>query len=109
VIANIAILSTIQLVAQVRDKLLGSLQPYAPEQVKAAMLEIERIRQVTADLKDEDRLLHRVQHLRQIVAGADEVEAQLALTSSPDPNRARFDLLKPVNLVSLANRSTLIA
>jgi transposase len=91
VIANIAIPATIQLVAQVRDKLLASLQPYAPAQVKAAMPEIKRIRQVTADLKDEERLLQRVQHLRQIVAGADEVQAQLALTTSPDPNRARFD------------------
>jgi transposase len=67
VIANIAIPSTIQLVAQVRTKLLSSAQPYAPERVSAAEAEAERIRQVTADVKDEERLLQRVHHLRQIV------------------------------------------
>jgi len=67
VIANIAIPSTIQLVAQVRHQLLGSLEPYAPDGVSAAVMEADRIRQVTADLKDEERLLQRVNHLRQIV------------------------------------------
>ena len=91
VIANIAIPSTIQLAAQVRDKLLDSLQPYDPEGVRAAVAEVERIRRVTADLKDEERLLHRVQHLRQMVAWVDEVQAQLAPITSPDPNRVRFE------------------
>jgi transposase len=91
VIANIAIPSTIQLVAQVRSKLLTSLEPYAPEQVQLAQQEVEHIRQVTADLKDEARLLHRVEHLRQIVVAADEVQAQLGPTSSPDPQRVRFE------------------
>jgi transposase len=91
VIANIAIPSTIQLVAQVRDKLIDSLRPYAADEVEAAMAEVERIRRVTADLKDEERLLHRVEHLRQLVAWADEVQAQLAPINSPDPNRVRFE------------------
>ena len=91
VIANIAIPSTIQLAAQVRDKLLDSLQPYDPEGVRAAVAEVERIRRVTADLKDEERLLHRVQHLRQMVVWVDEVQAQLAPITSPDPNRVRFE------------------
>lgn len=91
VIANIAIPSTIQLVAQVRDKLLDSLPPYDPEGVRVAVAEAERIRRVTADLKDEERLLHRVQHLRQMTAWADEVQAQLAPITSPDPNRVRFE------------------
>ena len=91
VIANIAIPSTIQLVAQVRDKLLDSLRPYAPAEVRAAKADVERIRQVTADLKDEERLLQRVQSLRQLVAWADEVQTQLLLKTSPDPNRVRFD------------------
>ena len=91
VIANIAIPSTIQLAAQVRDKLLDSLQPYAPEEVRAAGAEVERLRRVTTDLKDEERLLHRVQHLRQMVVWVDEVQAQLAPITSPDPNRVRFE------------------
>lgn len=91
VIANIAIPSTLQLVAQVRDKLLDSLQPYDPDEVRAAVAEAECIRQVTADLKDKERLLHRVQHLRQIVAWADEVQVQLGPATSPDPNRVRLE------------------
>ena len=92
VIANIAIPSTIQLVAQVRTKLLNSAQPYAPEQVRATQQEAERIRQVTADVKDEERLLQRVNHLRQIVAWADELQAQLAPTEATgQPNWARFE------------------
>jgi transposase len=91
VIANIAIPSTIQLVAQVRNKLLASLEPYVPEQVQAAQQEVEQIRQVTTDLKDEARLLHRVEHLRRIVAVADEVQADLGPTSDPDRKRVRFE------------------
>lgn len=93
VIANIAIPSTIQLVAQVRTKLLSSAQPYAPERVQAAETEAERIRQVTADVKDEERLLQRVHHLRQVVAWADELQAQLAATEVANhPTWARFEV-----------------
>jgi len=92
VIANIAIPSTIQLVAQVRTKLLKRAQPYAAERVQAAEAEAERIRQVTTDVKDEERLLQRVNHLRQIVAWADELQSQLEPTQSADqPNWARFE------------------
>lgn len=92
VIANIAIPSTIQLVAQVRTKLLKSAQPYAPQRVSAAEQEAEQIRQVTADIKDEERLLQRIHHLRQIVAWADELQAQLGPTQAADqPNWARFE------------------
>ena len=92
VIANIAIPSTIQLVAQVRTKLLSSAQPYAPERVSAAEAEAERIRQVTADVKDEERLLQRVHHVRQIVVWADELQAHLGPTEAANqPNWARFE------------------
>jgi transposase len=92
VIANIAIPSTIQLVAQVRTKLLKSAQPYAPQRVSDAEQEAERIRQVTTDIKDEERLLQRIHHLRQIVAWADELQAQLGPSQAADqPNWARFE------------------
>jgi len=92
VIANIAIPSTIQLVAQVRYQLLVSLQPYGPEQVRAAELKAERIRQMTVDLKDEERLLQRVNHLGQIVSWADEVQSQFATTkTASQPNWAQFE------------------
>ena len=91
VISNIAIPSTIQLVAQVRDKLLDSWRPYDPEGVRLAVDEVEPIRRSPADLKDEERLLQRVEHLRQLTARVDELPAQLALTSRPDPNRVRLE------------------
>lgn len=92
VIANIAIPSTLHLVAQVRQQLLSSLQPYALERVSSATEEAQRIRQVTADLKDKERLLQRVNHLRQLVAWADELQAQLRATeAASQPNWARFE------------------
>lgn len=92
VIANIAIPSTIQLVAQVRQQLLDSLQPYDPDGVSAAVMEAECIRQVTADLKDEERLLQRVNHLRQIVNWADGVHSHWTVKVKADDLRwVRFE------------------
>lgn len=92
VIANIAIPSTIQLVAQVRQKLLESARPYAAQQVAEAEGEVVRIRQATVDLKDSERLLQRVAHLRRIVAWADEVQRRLGpAPADPEPTRQRFD------------------
>jgi transposase len=91
VIADIAVPATIQLAAQVREKLLKSLQPYDPEWVASAWQESGRIRQASADLKDEERLLQRVEHLRRIVSRADEIQARLVPPTTPDPNRERLD------------------
>ncbi len=92
VIANIAIPSTIQLVAQVRQKLLESARSYAAEQVAEAEGEVVRIRQATADLKDTERLLQRVAHLRRIVAWADEVQRTLGpVPADAEPTRQRFE------------------
>ncbi len=84
VIANIAIPSTIQLVAQVREQLLRRLEPYAPQQVAVARAEAARLRQVTSDLKDEERLVQRVTHLRHIVAWAEEVQRDLIVAEETD-------------------------
>ncbi len=75
VVANVAIPSTLQLVAQVRQRLLAALRPYAPERVAEEEGEVIAIRTATADLKDIDRLAYRVAHLRRIVAWAEEVVA----------------------------------
>lgn len=54
--------------------------------------EAECVRQVTADLKDVDRLAHRVAHLRAIVAWADGLQQDLGpLPASPDQERTRFE------------------
>jgi transposase len=71
VLANIAIPSTLTLVAQTRDELLEAARPYAAERVAQEEAEAARLRSATADLPDAARLLHRVTHLRALVAWID--------------------------------------
>ena len=92
VLANIAVPSTLRLVAQTRQRLLEAARPYAPERVAAEEVEAERLRQATADLTDVDRLAHRVAHLRAMVAWADALQHDLGpLPASPDQERPRFE------------------
>jgi len=76
IIANIAVPSTIRLVADTRDQLLETLQPFAPPRVAEEEQRAEAIRVATEDAKDEERLLQRVAHLRTLLAWADEVPRQ---------------------------------
>jgi IS5 family transposase len=76
VIANIAVPSTLGLVAQTRDRLLAALQPFAAVAVEQEQQRIEAIRSASADLPDEERLVRRVAHLRAILAWADLVPQQ---------------------------------
>jgi len=71
VIANIAIPSTLRLVAETRERLLEAARPFAPEYVAQAEAQAARVRTITADLSDAKRLLQRVNHLRQIVSWAE--------------------------------------
>jgi transposase len=100
VLANIAVPSTLRLVAQTRQRLLEAARPYAPERVAAEEAEATRLRQATADLKDLDRLAHRVAHVRAIVLWAAALPHDLGpLPVSPDKERARL-----VAAVALAQR-----
>jgi IS5 family transposase len=76
VIANIAIPSTIGLVAQTRDQLLTALQPFAAAAAQQEQQRALAIRIASADLPDEERLVHRVAHLRAILAWADQLPQQ---------------------------------
>jgi len=76
IIANIAIPSTLQLVADTREQLLAALRPLAAAQVEQEQQRAEAIRQASADLKDEERLVRRVAHLQAMLAWADEVPGQ---------------------------------
>src|SRR6266545_1555990 len=88
VIANIAIPSTIRLIAQMRERLLSTAESFAPEHVSAERAHTLAIRTATTDLSDEERLLARVTHLRQIVAWADQVSSDLGpLPQEPSPPR----------------------
>jgi transposase len=82
VIANIAIPSTIGLVAQTRQRLLQALRPWATERVAEEEEHALQVRTITADLSNEERLLQRVAHLRGVVAWADDIQESPAFQES---------------------------
>jgi transposase len=73
ILANIAVPSTIRLVSQTRERLLTALGPFAAQQTAQEAQRAEEIRQASADLPDQERLVRRVSHLRAILAWADAV------------------------------------
>lgn len=101
-IANIAVPSTIGLVAQARDQLLDALRPFAAERVAKEEERAEAIRLGTEDAKDEQRLLQRVTHLRAVLLWADEMPTQDCFRQQPEAVR------EPV-LVALALAHKILA
>jgi transposase len=77
IIANIAIPSTILLVAQMRDQVLEAAKPFAPDRFEAEWQRIEMLGAVE-DLPDTQRLVQRVEHLRRLLSWADELPASEA-------------------------------
>ena len=82
VLANVAIPTTIALVAQTRQRLLEALAPWAAEEVQRQQQRAEQIRHSSADLSGEERLLQRVVHLRELVAWAQLVCAGSAFAAA---------------------------
>jgi IS5 family transposase len=68
VLANIAVPTTLMLVAQARDQLLEAARSYAPQRVAEEEAEVQRLRTATSDLPDTERLALRVAHLGRLVA-----------------------------------------
>ena len=85
IIANIAVPSTIRLVAEVRDQLLEALRPFADQRVAAEEQQAEAIRLGSEDAKNEERLVQRVAHLRGVLAWADEVPGQEVFQQQSEP------------------------
>jgi transposase len=105
VVAHIAVPTTLQLVAQARQRLLESAHPYRPEQVREEAAEAVRLSEGTADLKDVERLAVREEHLRAIVRWADRVLADLGPGPEPaDRGRQRFEAALEVAHRVLADR-----
>jgi hypothetical protein len=88
VLANIAVPSTLTLVAQARDRLLEAAAPFAPERVAQEREELLRVRTATADLPDAQRLERRVTHLRGVVAWAEPL-LRAADPPAPEQDPAR--------------------
>jgi transposase len=82
IIANIAIPSTIRLVAEVRDQVLEAAQPLAPDVVQAEWEHVDVVCAASEDLPDTERLVLRVQHLRSVLLWADELPASPVFRAS---------------------------
>jgi len=87
IIANIAVPSTIRLVAEVRDQLLDALRPFAAARVADEEQQGESIRKGTEDAKDEERLVQRVSHLRAVLAWADDLPEQDTFAKGSEKNK----------------------
>jgi transposase len=73
VIANIAVPSTLALVAQMRDKLLAAVEPFDAVRTAGERVNVDLLRERTAGQSNEDRLIARVTHLREMLAWIDEL------------------------------------
>ncbi len=76
VIANVAIPTTLALVAQARDNLLAATEPFDSLRVSGERVKAEMLKASTAGRSDEERLIARVTHLREILLWADGVTPQ---------------------------------
>jgi len=74
VIADVAIPTTLALVAQTRNKLLAAAEPFDAVRVEGERARTEMIRVSTENHNAEERLVARVTHLREILAWTDELE-----------------------------------
>ena len=104
VIANIAVPSTIRLVAEVRDQLLAALRPFAAARVAEEAERAAAIHGGSADAPDVERLLQRVTHLRAVLAWADAVPAQAGCGSRSAPDQERLQAALALAHKILADR-----
>jgi transposase len=73
VIADVAIPTTLVLLAQTRDRLLAAAGVFDPLRVQGERVRAEMLRSPQAHCSDEERLGARVAHLREILAWVDEL------------------------------------
>ena len=73
--ANIAVPAGLTLIAQARDRLLKTAEPFAPESVAEERVRIESIRTSTDEHNNEERRQARVRHLRDILAWTEALPA----------------------------------
>jgi hypothetical protein len=101
--ADVAEVQPLQLVAQVRDRLLHMAQPFFPDWVNEQQARIETLRQTTAEFSDDERLAARVDHLRQMAAELRERVASLS-SSADQGKRQRLDKALALTAKLLADR-----
>lgn len=93
VIADVAVPATLALVAQTRDHLLQAVVPFDEGWVLEQRAQALAIRTATADLKEEERLLQRVTHLRSLVLWVGCLLGGLGpAKDEPQPARQRLEV-----------------
>ena len=73
VIANVAIPSTLRLLAEVREQLLSATEPYDALRTEGERVRADMIRYGDEGLSQEERLIARVEQLTEILLWADEL------------------------------------
>jgi IS5 family transposase len=104
IIANIAVPSTIRLVAEVRDQLLDALEPFAAARVAEEEQRAESIRQGTEDANDQERLVQRVTHLQSLLVWADDVPEQAAFAQGSEKSQEELRAALALTHKVLADR-----
>jgi transposase len=84
-IANIALPSTLRLVAQTREQVLTAAECFATGEVAAHRVHVQAVRAATADLQEEQRLLARVAHLRELVVWGEQWQQRLREAAGHSP------------------------
>lgn len=104
-IADVADVQPLQLAAQVRERLLQAANPFFPEWVSAQRVQIETLRQTTAEFPDDERLAARVEYLREMAGQLQDFTAQLPPASETDRPRLRLQRALELATKLLADRS----
>lgn len=89
VIGDVAVPTTLALVAQIRDKLLAAAEVFDPVRVAGERGRLDVLRLSTEGCAAEQRLVARVTHLREMLAWMDET----APPDDPDHNRGWQQLI----------------
>jgi transposase len=82
VLANVAVPATLTLLAEARDRLLAAARPFAPDQVVAAEARLGEIRMATHGLREDLRLIPRVEFLWDVLAWAEAIEPPAAVSAA---------------------------
>jgi transposase len=89
-LADVADVRPLQLAAQVRERLLHAARPLWAEWVAQQRVQIETLRQTTAEFADDERLAARLEHLREMATQLHERLAQLLVTPATENACARL-------------------
>jgi transposase len=101
-LADAAELTPLALVAQVRERLLASAEPFWPDWVAEQGDRLAALRQASAELPDDERLGGRVEYLRDLAGQVRDRVA--ALPAAADPRRERLDKALALTGQLLADR-----